>query len=89
MGALDRLNEKGHDIIISDIGMPDMDGYEFIRRVRAGGGKIPAIAVTAFADSEDRERALQAGYNMHLAKPLEPQELLKVVASLVRTGSSV
>jgi CheY-like chemotaxis protein len=56
MGALDRLNEKGHDIIISDIGMPDMDGYEFIRRVCAGGGKIPAIAVTAFADSEDRER---------------------------------
>jgi signal transduction histidine kinase len=86
MGALERLNEKVHDLIISDIGMPDMDGYEFMRRVRSGGAKIPAIAVTAFANSADRARALQAGYNMHFAKPLESQELVKAVAALVRAG---
>jgi CheY-like chemotaxis protein len=69
--------------------MPNMDGYEFMRRVRSGGAKIPAIAVTAFANSADRARALQAGYNMHFAKPLESQdleELVKAVAALVRAG---
>jgi CheY-like chemotaxis protein len=57
-----------------------------MRRVRSGGAKIPAIAVTAFDNPADRARALQAGYNMHFAKPLEPQELIKAVAALVRPG---
>jgi CheY-like chemotaxis protein len=80
MEALKRLRGMVHDIIISDIGMPNMDGYELLRRVRSWDAKIPAVAVTAFAGSEDRVRAIQAGYNMHLAKPTEPQELMKAVA---------
>jgi signal transduction histidine kinase/CheY-like chemotaxis protein len=88
MEALERLNETVHDVIISDIGMPDMDGYQLLRRVRSLDAKIPAIAVTAFAGSEDRLRALQAGYNVHVAKPIEPQELIKAVAALIHAGST-
>jgi CheY-like chemotaxis protein len=88
MEALERLNETVHDVIISDIGMPDMDGYQLLRRVRSLDAKITAVAVTAFADSEDRVRALQAGYNMHVAKPIEPEELIKAVAALVHAGST-
>lgn len=73
-------------IVISDIGMPEIDGYEFIRRIREYerplGQKIPAIALTAFARIEDRVRSLAAGYQMHVAKPIEPGELLTIVASL-------
>jgi signal transduction histidine kinase len=86
MEALERLSEAAHDVFISDIGMPDIDGYELVRRVRSGDAKIPAVAVTAFAGPEDRERALQAGYNIHVTKPIEPQELVKAVAALVRAG---
>jgi CheY-like chemotaxis protein len=86
--ALKQLDETVHDIVISDIGMPEKDGYELIREVRSRGAKIPAVAVTAFARSEDRIRALRAGFNMHLAKPLEPQELITVISALVRTRSS-
>jgi signal transduction histidine kinase/CheY-like chemotaxis protein len=88
MEALEHLNETVHDVIISDIGMPDMDGYQLLRRVRSLDAKITAVAVTAFADSEDRVRALQAGYNMHVAKPIEPEELIKAVAALVHAGST-
>ena len=73
------------DILISDIGLPDEDGYSLIRRVRARprseGGGIPAIALTAFARPEDRTRALHAGFQVHVAKPVEPAELVAVVAS--------
>jgi CheY-like chemotaxis protein len=66
--------------------MPETDGYSFIRSVRAlpadAGGRIPAIALTAFARSEDRTRAMIAGYQIHVAKPIEPHELLATVASL-------
>jgi CheY-like chemotaxis protein/two-component sensor histidine kinase len=80
------------DVLVSDIGMPDVDGYEFIARVRAlgetGGGKIPAVALTAFARSEDRTRALLAGYLVHVSKPVEPSELIATVASAAgRTGN--
>jgi CheY-like chemotaxis protein len=81
--ALARLEKDRLDIVVSDIGMPEMDGYEMIRAVRSRGIKLPAVAVTAFARSEDRIRALQAGYNMHVAKPLEPRELLTVIATLI------
>jgi len=74
------------EILISDIGLPDVDGYEFIRRIREYerplGQKIPAVALTAFARIEDRVKSLAAGYQMHVAKPVEPGELLTIVASL-------
>jgi CheY-like chemotaxis protein len=77
-------------IILSDIGMPGEDGYELIRKVRSlpptEGGRIPAVALTAFARSEDRQRALLAGYQLHVAKPVEPSELLTVCASISQTS---
>ena len=73
--------------MVSDIGMPGEDGYDLIREVRAltaeDCGRVPAVALTAFARSEDRQRALLAGYQLHVAKPVEPSELLTVCASLV------
>jgi signal transduction histidine kinase/CheY-like chemotaxis protein len=84
--ALAVLAEHRFDAIISDIGMPERDGYQLMRAIRAlppeRGGRTPAIAVTAFARSEDRTRALLAGYQVHLAKPIEPHELVVTVASL-------
>jgi CheY-like chemotaxis protein len=75
------------DLILSDIGMPHVDGYSFLRQVRSlppdQGGKIPAVALTAFARSEDRTRAMMAGYQLHIAKPIEPPELIAMVASAV------
>jgi signal transduction histidine kinase/ActR/RegA family two-component response regulator len=84
--ALDSLQDRRPDLLISDIGMPGMDGYELLRRVKqltAGNGpRLPAIAMTAFARSEDRTRALQAGFQLHLPKPVEAAELLAAVANL-------
>jgi CheY-like chemotaxis protein len=82
--------ERPH-VLLSDIGMPDIDGFELLRRVRAlgpaRGGKLPAIALTAFARSEDRTRALRAGFLVHVAKPVEPSELVATVAAVAgRTG---
>ena len=70
------------DVIVSDIGMPQTDGYEFIRDVRKRGLTIPAVALSAYARAEDRIRSAQTGYQTHLAKPVEPAELLAVIASL-------
>jgi len=74
------------DVLVSDIGMPGVDGHELLRRVRAlgpeQGGAVPAIALTAFARSEDRIRALRAGFAVHVAKPVEPSEILVTVASV-------
>jgi CheY-like chemotaxis protein len=85
--ALKALESSAFDVIISDIGMPEVDGYELIRRVRAltaeGRGRIPAVALTAYARTEDRLQALRAGYQMHVPKPVELAELVTVVASLV------
>jgi CheY-like chemotaxis protein len=70
--------------------MPEIDGYELLKRVRtleqSRGGRIPAIALTAFARSEDRTRALRAGFLVHVSKPVEPSELVATVASV--TGRS-
>ena len=86
--ALDALKASPPDVLISDIGMPDVDGYELIRKVRAlaadGGGQVPAIALTAYARTEDRLQALRAGYQMHVPKPVELAELVAVAASLTR-----
>lgn len=83
--ALVVLDNRKIDLLISDIGMPGMDGYEFIHRVRADGRtarELPAVAVTAFAHETDRRRALLAGFQTHLAKPVDPEELGAVIASL-------
>ncbi len=89
--ALDALRQSKIDILVSDIQMPLMDGLELIGRVRAmeaeGVRDIPAIALTAYARVEDRMRSLLAGFQAHLAKPIEPVELVAVIASLAgRTG---
>jgi signal transduction histidine kinase/ActR/RegA family two-component response regulator len=84
--AMQVLQEKQPDIVVSDIGMPGEDGYDLIRKLRAlpasRGGKTPAVALTAYARIEDRTKALIAGYNMHVPKPVEPTELLAVLNSL-------
>lgn len=83
--ALRALQRERVDVLIADIGMPEMDGYEFMRRLggqRGLGHTIPAIALTAFGGSDDRRRALEAGYHQHIAKPVVPDHLIAVVASL-------
>jgi PAS domain S-box-containing protein len=84
--ALELFSKERPHMIISDIGMPGEDGYDFIKKVRKlsydKGGRTPAAALTAFARAEDRTRALRAGYQTHVAKPVEPTELTAVVASL-------
>jgi PAS domain S-box-containing protein len=84
--GLELLKRERPDVVLSDIGMPEKDGYEFIRDVRSldedEGGKTPAVALTAFARSEDRTRAMMAGYQVHLSKPVEAPELIATVASL-------
>ena len=92
--ALAAVEAERPDVLLSDIGMPDVDGYELLKRVRAlgtaRGGRLPAIALTAFARSEDRTRALHAGFLVHVSKPIEPSELVATVASVVgRTGVRV
>ncbi|PYS81459.1 MAG: hypothetical protein DMF67_16600, partial [Acidobacteria bacterium] len=85
-GALALVGEWQPDVLVADISMPEMDGYELIRRVRAqgaqAGGRMPAVALTAMARIEDRVKALSEGYQMHVAKPVEPEELRAVVAGL-------
>jgi PAS domain S-box-containing protein len=80
--ALERLQADKFDVLLSDIGMPAMDGYALIEALRNAGNYTPAAALTAFARSEDRTRALLAGYQSHIAKPVEPTELLATIASL-------
>jgi PAS domain S-box-containing protein len=91
--ALALLSNNDFDLLISDIGMADMDGYDFMRQVRrleAGKAKrIPAVALTAYARVQDRMRAILAGYNTHVPKPVEAHELVTIVASLAgRLGKS-
>jgi signal transduction histidine kinase/ActR/RegA family two-component response regulator len=85
--AMQKFVQAKPDLLLSDIGMPGENGYDLVRQVRAlpieSGGGVPAIALTAFARPEDRSRALAAGFQMHLAKPVEQAELLAAVSSLV------
>ena len=90
--ALAAIERCKPNVVVSDIGMPNVDGYELLRLIRglghARGGGVPAVALTAFARSEDRTRALRAGFLMHVAKPVEPAELAAAVGSVVgRTGN--
>jgi len=88
--ALNVLNEWRPDVLVSDIAMPGGSGYELIRQVRMrddAESQIPAVALTAYARAEDRIRALSAGFQMHVPKPVEPTELVTVIASLSRPTS--
>jgi len=84
------LQSERPDILVSDIGMPCEDGYALIRRVRAleaeKGGDTPAVALTAYARAEDRMKAVAAGFQHHVVKPVEPAELITMVAALARRG---
>ena len=83
--ALRMANEQAFDLIISDIGMPEMNGYELAEslRTRAEYQGIPIIAVTGYSEYDDRSRALQSGFNAHLTKPIDPSELLKLMTELL------
>ncbi len=86
--ALAALKTEVPDLLISDLGLPGEDGYTLIERIRAlppaVGGRLPAIALTAFARTEDRVKALRSGFQTHVAKPVEPAELAEVIASLTK-----
>jgi len=90
--ALRILDEWRPDVLVSDIGMPFEDGYELMRKVRARemerGGLVPALALTAYARAEDAQRAIEAGYQAHVPKPVAPNELATVVASLAGRGGN-
>ena len=90
--ALALIEEEVPDVMVSDLGMPGMDGYELIQRVRQMEGpakELPTAALTAYARSEDRAKALRLGFEMHLAKPIDPSELIAAVASLARRRRDV
>ncbi|MDD5198607.1 MAG: PAS domain S-box protein [Terrimicrobiaceae bacterium] len=84
--AMESILKSKPDVLVCDIGMPKEDGYSLIRRIRelekSGGNVLPAVALTAYARSEDRTKAIQLGFQNHLAKPVEPDELLAVVSRL-------
>ena len=86
--ALETIRAFRPQVLVADIGMPDVDGFELIRRIRASEdpvvSEVSAAALTAFARSEDRTKALQSGFEMHLSKPVDPGELVASVATLVR-----
>ncbi len=88
--AMEALARSRPEVLISDIGMPDVDGLDLIRKLRAGGHHakdLPAVALTAFVHKTDRRQALLAGFQVHIPKPVDPHDLLAVVASLAgRTG---
>ena len=88
--AVDVFAHELPDVLLSDIAMPGEDGFSLIRRVRGlpGGRNVPAAALTAFASRDDRMRVLLAGYQTYLVKPVEPAELVAVIANLAgRTGA--
>jgi signal transduction histidine kinase len=85
--ALDAVSRERFDVLLSDVGMPDMDGFELIRQIRrmdkSRSRPLPAIAITAYARPEDRQRSLLAGFHMHLSKPIEARELVASIAGLL------
>jgi PAS domain S-box-containing protein len=85
--ALREVEHSMPDVVVSDIGMPGEDGYTLIEKIRAlrpeKGGRIPAVALTAFTRAEERDRALSAGFQVHMSKPIEPDELVNSIAGLV------
>jgi CheY-like chemotaxis protein len=88
--ALATLTRYHPHIVVSDIGMPDEDGYSFIRLLRASEAwaTLPAIALTAFTRTEDRDRAHAAGFDLHMAKPVDPSHLIAAIAKLAGGAAS-
>jgi signal transduction histidine kinase/DNA-binding response OmpR family regulator len=88
--VLDQIGTLRPDVLISDIGIPDMDGFALIRRIRESPNpnvrNTPAIALTAYARSQDRVKALDAGFQTHIAKPADPAELVAAIGALVKHG---
>jgi PAS domain S-box-containing protein len=86
--ALQALTKANYDVLISDIGMPDLDGYQLIRQMRSlppeQGGQIEAIALTAYAGELNQKQALAAGFQMHISKPVEPEELIGAIVNLIK-----
>jgi CheY-like chemotaxis protein len=85
--ALDALDKERFHLLISDIAMPDEDGYSLLKKLRARpperGGRIPAVALTAHSMVQDRLQSLRAGFQSHVPKPVVPEELVEVVASII------
>ena len=85
--ALQQLETFAPEVLISDVGMPDLDGYMLIRQIRTFASSrsraIPAIALTAYAGESDQQQALAAGFQMHLAKPIEPDRLIHAIVALL------
>ncbi|WP_445304687.1 PAS domain-containing protein [Microcoleus sp. Pol7_A1] len=88
--ALQAFSQAVPEIVVSDIGMPEMDGYMLMRHIRSlpleQGGQIPAIALTAYAGEMDRQQAIAAGFQRHLAKPVDPEEVVAMIAKLLSSG---
>ena len=89
--ALKQAGDKLPGVVISDISMPEVDGYDLIAQLRRipGMESVPAIALSGYAMDEDRTRALAAGFTVHLAKPVDPEELVRVVRRLTSQASSI
>lgn len=82
--ALDALSCNSFDLLLSDIGLPDIDGYRLLQQIRASGQELPAIALTAYAGEVNRQAALDAGYQQHLSKPISPDVLIFEISQLIR-----
>ncbi len=90
--ALQAFSQAVPEIVVSDIGMPEMDGYMLMRHIRSlpleQGGQVPAIALTAYAGEMDRQQAIAAGFQRHIAKPIDPETVVAIVTELVFTDSN-
>jgi signal transduction histidine kinase/CheY-like chemotaxis protein len=91
--AMAQFEQRRPDVLVCDIEMPGADGYSFVRRVRGlaaeDGGTVPAVAVTAYGRTEDRMRLLAAGYDRHIAKPVEPHELIAVIVAVTKRSQRI
>jgi CheY-like chemotaxis protein len=90
--ALTVLRTKAVDVVVSDIGMPDVDGYALAQRLRADDepkvAAVPLVALTAYASIADRERALAEGFDAYLAKPIDSEDLVRVITAALRTRTA-
>jgi CheY-like chemotaxis protein len=89
--AFERVSHRRPDVLVSDIGMPDEDGYSLIRRVRQMGStpKLPAIALTAYARQQDADAAIASGYDRHLPKPVAPADLIRAIKSVTKSQAPI